>query len=157
MSSLNSGHGPPAPSSRVRPPPGVPPILLIDDLPADAAHSRAVLERGGYHVAAESDGDVVLWLARSALVRCVVSELHIACAEGPCVVAVLKRDRRRLPRLPVLVYTRHQSAADFVWALESGSDAVLYKPAAASALLREVRRVDALGGIGGDPAAGTGS
>jgi CheY-like chemotaxis protein len=143
MSSFESGDGLPAP-----------PILLIDDVPGDAAQSRAVLERGGYQVAAESDGDVVLRLVRASLMRCVVSELRIVCAEGPCVVMVLKGDRHRLPRLRVLVYTRHRSAADLMWALDTGCDAVLYKPADSRVLLREVRRVDAFGGPRGDRGGG---
>ncbi|AHG93349.1 response regulator receiver (plasmid) [Gemmatirosa kalamazoonensis] len=148
MCPFDLGDGPAA-EPAARAPSAVPPVLLVDDVPADAAASRAVLERGGYEVAAEVDGDVVLRLVRAALTRCVVSELHIGCAEGPCVVMVLKGDRRRLPRLRVLVYTRHRSAADLDRALQTGSDAVLYKPATASVLLREVRRLDALGGTNG--------
>jgi CheY-like chemotaxis protein len=147
MSSLDPGGALPARAPRVAP--SAPPVLLVDDVPADAAESRAVLVLGGYAVAAESDGDVALRLVRASLLRCVVSELHVVCAEGPCVVMVLKSDRRRLPRLRVLVYTRHRSTADLEWALATGSDTVLYKPAGSGVLLREVRRLDALGGPDG--------
>jgi len=151
MSSLGPGGRPRAPEERAS---AAPPILLVDDVPVEAADSRAVLEGGGYEVAAESDGNVVLRLVRASLMRCVVSELHIVCAEGPCVVRILKGDRRRLPRLRVLVYTRHTSAADLEWALDTGSDAILYKPAVSGILLREVRRLDALGGVASDRAGG---
>lgn len=124
--------------------PGPPPVLLVDDLPGDAAASRAVLVAGGYAVAEEADGDAVLRLVRSAVMSCVVSEIYIACAEERCVVTALKADRGRLPRLRVLVYTRHHAPADLAWALDAGSDTVLHKPAASPMLLREVRRLDAL-------------
>jgi CheY-like chemotaxis protein len=144
MSSVGPPRPPPAAARPVTS--AAPPVLVVDDLPADEARSRATLERGGYRVVAEADGDAVLRRVRASLTRCVVSELHIVCAEGPCVVMVLKGDRHRLPRLRVVVYTRHQSDADRAWALETGSDTILFKPASPAVLLREVRRVDALGG-----------
>jgi CheY-like chemotaxis protein len=74
--------------------------------------------------------------------RLVVSELYIPCAEGRCVVTALKSDRLRLPRLRVLVHSRHTAPADDAWALAAGCDALLHKPASARALEREVRRLD---------------
>ena len=73
--------------------------------------------------------------------RLVVAELYVACAEGPCVVAVIKGDRARLPRLRVLVHTRHYSPADVAWALGARADAVVPKPAPGGVLLREVGRL----------------
>jgi CheY-like chemotaxis protein len=74
--------------------------------------------------------------------RLVVAELYIPCAEGACVVTALKQERTRLPRLRVLVHTRHTSPADDAWALAAGCDAVLHKPGSAQALVREVRRLE---------------
>ena len=136
--------GPPRPVTRP-PDPGGPPILVVDDLADGAALSRAMLEAGGYEVVDEAEGDAVLRLVRGAVVRCVVTEIHIPCAEGRCVVTALEGDRHRLPRLRVLVHTRHRSAHDLAWALDAGSDGVLHKPAEARVLLREVRRLDAVG------------
>lgn len=134
------------PRPRARPPAAAAPrVLVVDDVPADARRSRSILEAAGYEVAVEADGDAVLRLVCATAVRCVVSELHILCAEGPCVVTVIKGDRRRLPRLHVLVHTRHRGEADRAWALATGSDAVLLKPAGPDVLLREVRRLDAIG------------
>ena len=141
MSSQLPGHGAPPQAPRRRD--DEPRVLVVDDVTTDAKQSQAVLEAGGYRVTTESRGDAVLRLARSSLLRCVVSELRIQCAEGPCVIMALKADRHRLPRLRVLAYTRHRSAADLDWALDAGSDAVLYKPAATGVLLREVQRLDA--------------
>jgi CheY-like chemotaxis protein len=135
-----------APRPVIRPlDPGGPPILVVDDLADGAALSRAMLEAGGYEVVDEAEGDAVLRLVRSAVMRCVVTEIYIPCAEGRCVVTALKGERRRLPRLRVLVHTRHRSADDLAWALDAGSDGVLHKPAESRVLLREVRRLDAVG------------
>jgi DNA-binding NarL/FixJ family response regulator len=79
---------------------------------------------------------------RHGLTRLVVSELYVSCAEGPCVVTVLKADRARLPRLRVLVHTRHTSGADAAWALAAGCDALVPMPAEPGVLLREVRRLE---------------
>ena len=137
-----------APPSRL--PAGHPtPVLVIDDEPAGAATTLGWLAGAGYPTAAESDGDAVLRLVRTEVMRLVVSELYIPCGEGACVVTALKQDRTRLPRLRVLVHTRHTAAADDAWALAAGCDALLHKPASAAACVREVRRLD--GGEPGEP------
>jgi CheY-like chemotaxis protein len=128
---------------------GPPPILVVDDDRSTEATTAAWLAEAGYATAVEGDGDAVLRLVRAELTRLVVSELHISCAEGRCVIAALKRERLRLPRLRVLAYTRFTSPADDAWALAAGSDAVLHKSGSTAALLREVRRLD-----GGDDAEG---
>lgn len=125
-----------------------PPVLVVDDDPGGAADTEARLRAGGYPVVAEAEGDAVLRLVRAALTRVVVSELYVPCAEGRCVVTALKQDRARLPRLRVLVHTRHTAPADLDWALAAGADAVVPKPARDGVLVREVRRLDAVDGAG---------
>jgi CheY-like chemotaxis protein len=125
-----------------RPPTAPVPVLVIDDQPAGATATVGMLAAAGYPTAVECDGDAVLRLVRAKLVRLAVSELYIPCAEGVCVVAALKRERARLPRLRVLVHSRHIADADDAWALAAGCDAVLHKPGSAGALEREVRRLD---------------
>ncbi len=121
-----------------------PPLLLIEPVPAEAADTRTALETGSYVVVQVADGDAALRVVRATLMRCVVSELYIPCSEGRCVIAALRGDRTRLPRLRVLAYTRHHTPEDRTWALDAGADGVLAKPASAAVLLREVRRLDAL-------------
>ena len=122
---------------------GSPPVLVVDDDPAGATTTLGWLAGAGYPTAAESAGDAVLRLVRASLMRLVVSELYVPCAEGACVVTALKLDRTRLPRLRVLVHSRHTAPTDDAWALAAGCDAVLHKPGSARALAREVRRLDA--------------
>jgi CheY-like chemotaxis protein len=128
-----------------------PPVLVVDDDRSGAASAEAALRAGGYDVVAEAGGDEVLRLVRSSLMRLVVSELYVPCAEGGCVVTALKQDRSRLPRLRVLVHTRHTSPADLDGALDAGGDGVVPKPARDGILLREVQRLDP--GDGGGHAA----
>jgi CheY-like chemotaxis protein len=120
---------------------GSPPVLVIDDEPGGAITLRWLTD-AGYRTADATDGDSVLRLARAESLRLVISELYVPCAEGACVVAALKGERMRLPRLRVLVHSRYTSPADDAWALEAGCDAVLHKPTSADALVREVRRLD---------------
>ena len=119
-----------------------PPVLVVDDDLAGSLRTKALLLGGGYVVVAEAQGDEVLRRVRASLVRLVVSELYIACTEGRCVVTALKQERDRLPRLRVLVHTRHTAPADVEWALAAGSDGVVPKPARDGVLLREVRRLE---------------
>jgi DNA-binding NarL/FixJ family response regulator len=118
------------------------PTLILDDDPAQGATTLATLVAGGFPAVAESKGDAALRHARSSLTRLMVSELYVPCAEGKCVVAVLKGDRARLPRLQILVHTRHSTAVDTDWALEAGCDALVPKSASAVVLVRELRRLD---------------
>jgi CheY-like chemotaxis protein len=118
------------------------PVLVIDDDPPGEAATLGWLAGAGYRATAEPDGDRVLRLVRAERVRLVVSELYIRCAEGPCVVAVLMGDRARIPRLHVLVYTRHTSPASDAWALAAGCDSVLHEPTAPATCVRELRRLD---------------
>jgi CheY-like chemotaxis protein len=116
-------------------------VLVIDDDPGGAATTLGWLATAGYPTAAEPRGDAVLRLVRAELIRLVVSELYVPCTEGACVVTALKQERARLPRLRVLVHSRHTAASDDAWALAAGCDGVLHKPGSAAALAREVRRL----------------
>ena len=131
-----------APGAYALPPSGPPPVLVIDGDPAGATTTVGWLARAGYPTAAEPDGDAVLRLVRAELMRLVVSELYVPCAEGACVVTALKQERARLPRLRVLVHSRHTAPADDAWALAAGCDGVLHKPGSADALAREVHRLE---------------
>jgi CheY-like chemotaxis protein len=119
-------------------------VLVVDDEPAVAAATAALLAGAGLPVVADEACDAVLARVRTTPVRLVVSELYVRCAEGPCVVATLKGDRARLPQLRVLVHTRHTGPAHLAYALAQGADAVVPKHAPADVLLVEVRRLDAL-------------
>jgi two-component system response regulator PrrA len=125
-------------------PTGPAPVLVIDDEPSGALTTLRWLADAGYSTAAESDGDAVLRLARAELMRLVVSEPYVPCAEGPCIVTALKQERTRLPRPRVLAHTRHTSPGDDAWALAAGCDGVLHKPGSARALVREVRRLEGI-------------
>lgn len=120
---------------------GSAPVLVIDDAGRGETTLRWLAD-AGYRTASATDGDSVLRLVRTELMHLVVSELYVPCAETTCVVSALKSERMRLPRLRVLVHSRHTSAADDAWALDAGCDGVLHKPGSADALIREVRRLD---------------
>ena len=120
----------------------LPPVLVIDDDPAEWAVTIATLAAGGFAAVAESEGDVALDRARRFLTHVLISELYVPCAEGDCVVRVLKRERTRVLRLQVLVHTRHTTDLDSEWAFAAGCDAFVPKGASAAVLVREVRRLE---------------
>ena len=101
----------------------------------------ASLAAGGHTAVAESNGDEVLRRVHGSLTGMVVAELYIPCAEGRCIVTALKKDRTRLPRLRVLVHTRHLLPVDVEWALASGADAIVHKGAAPEVLILEIERL----------------
>lgn len=119
-----------------------PPILVVDDNADESAATVSTLDAGGFTAVAESAGDAALRHARRALTHLLISELYVPCAEGACLVRVLKGERARLPRLHVLVHTRHTSQSDTEWALAAGCDALVPKGASTAVLMREVRRLE---------------
>jgi CheY-like chemotaxis protein len=119
-----------------------PPVLVVDEDSIAAETTLDALAGGGYPCIGASSGDAAIRHVRAALVRLVISELYVACLEGPCIVTVLKGERERLPRLRVLVYTDHGLDADLEWALATGCDGLVLKSAEPSVLIREVARLD---------------
>ena len=117
------------------------PIIVADDDQSTAVATTQSLSARGYRALAESDGDEVLRRVHGSLTRLVVAELYIPCAQGRCIVTVLKQDRARLPRLRVLVHTRHTLPVDVEWALASGADTIVHKSAAPDVLVLEVERL----------------
>ena len=120
----------------------LPPVLVVDDNPAESAVTLAALGAGGFAALAESEGDCALHRARGSITYVMVSELYVPCAEGDCIVRLLKSDRARLPRLLILVHTRHATDLDREWALAAGCDAIVPKGASAAVLVREIRRLE---------------
>ncbi|HEY2854923.1 MAG TPA: hypothetical protein VGJ18_18845 [Gemmatimonadaceae bacterium] len=119
-----------------------PPVIVLDDRPDESIVTVATLADGGFSAVSEREGDAALRRARSELSHLMVSELYVPCAEGSCVVSVLKGDRRRLPRLQILVHTRHTAEVDTDWAFAAGCDALVPKGASRGVLIRELKRLD---------------
>jgi len=118
-----------------------PSIIVADDDLASAVATSARLAARGHHASTQSSGDEVLHQVRGSLTRLVVAELYIPHADGRCIVAALKEDRARIPRLRVLVHTRHMLPVDIEWALASGADTLVRKDAAPEVLILEVERL----------------
>ena len=118
-------------------------VLVLDEEREAAREREALLRAAGYDVAIETDGDAALAHVRAARVHLVVSEIYVPCSEGKCAVTALKQERHRLPRLRVLVHTRHTRPDDVEWALSAGADAIVPTHEPPHVLLAEVARLAA--------------
>lgn len=124
----------------MQPPPAAPLVLVADDDRDTRLRLAALLPSAGYRVVETADGARALARARAGGVGLVVTELYLPADGRPCLVGALKRGPATR-WLPVVVYTAHVTPSDFGWAVASGCDTVLRKPASPDALLAEIARL----------------
>jgi DNA-binding response OmpR family regulator len=99
-------------------------ILIVEDDPDVVRVARAYLEREGYAVLVEGDGEAGLQRARVARPDLVVLDWMLPGASG---LDVLRRLRPDVD-VPVLMLTARTDEADRVLGLELGADDYLTKP-----------------------------
>ena len=112
-------------------------ILIVEDDPDVVRVARAYLEREGYAVLVESDGDAGLLRARAARPDLVVLDWMLPRASG---LDVLRRLRAEVD-VPVLMLTARTDEADRVLGLELGADDYLTKPFSPRELVARVGAV----------------
>jgi len=99
-------------------------ILLVEDDPDVVRVVRAYLEREGYRVLVEGDGEAGLVRARSEQPDLVVLDWMLPKASGIDVLRRLRRDSD----VPVLFLTARTEEPDRIIGLELGADDYLGKP-----------------------------
>ena len=112
-------------------------ILIVEDDPDVVRVARAYLEREGYAVLVESDGDAGLLRARAARPDLVVLDWMLPGASGLDVLRRLRADGD----VPVLMLTARTDEADRVLGLELGADDYLTKPFSPRELVARVGAV----------------
>jgi DNA-binding response OmpR family regulator len=112
-------------------------ILIVEDDPDVVRVARAYLEREGYAVLVESDGDAGLQQARAARPDLVVLDWMLPHASGLDVLRRLRADGD----VPVLMLTARTDEADRVLGLELGADDYLTKPFSPRELVARVGAV----------------
>jgi DNA-binding response OmpR family regulator len=112
-------------------------ILIVEDDPDVVRVARAYLEREGYAVLVESDGEAGLQRARTARPDLVVLDWMLPGVSG---LDVLRRLRTE-GAVPVVMLTARTDEADRVLGLELGADDYLSKPFSPRELVARVGAV----------------
>lgn len=112
-------------------------ILIVEDDADVVRVARAYLEREGYAVLVESDGEAGLVRARSARPDLIVLDWMLPNASGLDVLRRLRADGA----VPVLMLTARTDEADRVLGLELGADDYLTKPFSPRELVARVGAV----------------
>jgi DNA-binding response OmpR family regulator len=112
-------------------------ILIVEDDPDVVRVARAYLEREGYAVLVEGDGEAGLHRARAERPDLVVLDWMLPGASGLDVLRRLRADGG----VPVLMLTARTDEADRVLGLELGADDYLTKPFSPRELVARVGAV----------------
>lgn len=112
-------------------------ILIVEDDPDVVRVARAYLEREGFAVAVEGDGEAGLLRARQESPALVVLDWMLPRASG---LDVLRRLRSE-GDVPVILLTARTEESDRVLGLELGADDYLVKPFSPRELVARVRAV----------------
>jgi DNA-binding response OmpR family regulator len=113
-------------------------ILLIEDDPRIARDVTTHLERDGYVVVHEADGEAGCFTGDEEDFAAVVLDLGLPGMDG---LAVLKRWRNAGRRMPVLVLTARGNWQERVEGIDAGADDYLPKPFQMAELLARLRAI----------------
>lgn len=111
-------------------------ILLVEDDPLIARDLVTHLERAGYLVAHERDGESGWYAGDSEDFAAVVLDLGLPSMDG---MTVLKRWRKAGRQMPVLVLTARGNWEERVEGIDAGADDYLAKPFQLEELMARVR------------------
>ena len=110
--------------------------LAVEDDPRIAADLLAALDAAGFHVEVTGDGDAAWFLGDTDDYDLVVLDLGLPGLDG---LAVLKRWRANMRRMPVLVLTARGTWQERVEGIEAGADDYLPKPFRMEELIARAR------------------
>ena len=113
-------------------------LLLIEDDPLIARDVTLHLERAGYVLVHERDGESGWYTGDSEEFAAVVLDLGLPAMDG---LAVLKRWRAAGRRMPVLVLTARGNWQERVEGIDAGADDYLTKPFQMAELLARLRAI----------------
>lgn len=122
-------------------------VLLVEDEPNIVIALTFLLERAGFDVSAESDGEQALSAALAEPPALVILDVALPVLDGLEVLRRLRADAQ-CKHVPVIVLTAKGRTADRESALGSGADLYLTKPFSNSELMGAVRRMTAVDLLG---------
>lgn len=113
-------------------------ILLVEDVPAVAAHLQRVVEAAGFIAEIAIDGEQAWFLGDTETFAAVVLDLGLPKLDG---LSVLKRWRQAGRTMPVIVLTARGSWRERVEGINAGADDYLGKPFEAEELIARLHAV----------------
>lgn len=115
-------------------------ILVLDDNRGHATMIKACLNSDRAHVTVIDDGEDALRLLNGAQYRAnlVLVEMQMPRFHGH---EIVRRMRRRNPKLPIVVFSVSADQEDVGQAYASGANMYVEKPADPEAFYRAVRRI----------------
>ncbi len=104
----------------------VPRILVVDDSVTTRTLEQSILEGQGYHVTIAFDGAHALRLLDKGEFDLVITDLEMPEVNGFELVSAMKQNKR-LAKIPVIMVTSREDAADKERGLKVGADAYIVK------------------------------
>jgi two-component system, chemotaxis family, response regulator Rcp1 len=114
----------------------VPEVLLVDDNPGDTDLTSEILHQSKhrFHVTIVNDGQKALEFLRqkrnfatAPRPQLIVLDLRMPRVDGMSVLREIKKDRA-LSKIPIVIFTASQAAADVTHCYELGANCYLPKP-----------------------------
>lgn len=113
-------------------------ILIVDDLPDNAALLRKMLVPEGHQFTLVARGQAALDVARTQRIDLILLDVMLPDLDGMEVTRLLKADAQ-LRYIPILLITARADRASLVRGLDAGADDYLVKPVERQELLARVR------------------
>jgi CheY-like chemotaxis protein len=115
-------------------------LLVVEDNATNLLLIRAVLQRGGYRVAAAGSAEEAeQWLANN-LPFAILMDIQLPGRDGLSLTTQLK-GQERTAMIPIIALTAHAMRADRERALAAGCDGYLAKPIDTRTLVSEIEKI----------------
>jgi CheY-like chemotaxis protein/MinD-like ATPase involved in chromosome partitioning or flagellar assembly len=115
-------------------------ILIVDDDLETLRLVGLILERGGYQIAAASNGQQALTLAHSETPNLIILDVMMPDMDGYQVMKNIRQDNS-ISTIPVLMFTAKAGIEDKITGYETGVDDYLTKPIHPAELMAHVKAV----------------
>jgi DNA-binding response OmpR family regulator len=115
-------------------------ILIVDDNPANLELLAAFLLPNGFMVLKASGGKVAIEAAKSERPNAILLDIMMPGMDGLQVCEVLRSDPD-FNRVPIIMVTAKDKAADIVQSLEKGADDYIVKPISQKDLIEKLNRL----------------